>query len=86
LPWLLSFQDFISCIEKVGDGLGMNVQEEELKQGNLTEGEGLVQLAAWVPDMLSDFYLVKNPKFANNLTATKAKFKKISTALESPKV
>ncbi len=54
----------------------MNVQEEELKQGNLTEGEGLVQLAAWVPDMLSDFYLVKNPKIANNSTATKAKFKK----------
>jgi hypothetical protein len=39
-------------------------------------------MAAWFPDMFLNFYLVKNPKTAKNLTTTKA-IEKISTDLES---
>ncbi len=40
------------------------------------------QVAAWFPDLFSNFYLVKNHKIANNSTTTKAR-EKISTDLES---
>jgi hypothetical protein len=40
------------------------------------------QVAAWVPDMFCNFYLVKHHKIANNSTAPKAK-EKLSTDLES---
>jgi hypothetical protein len=53
---------------------------------NYNEGESAAsfchQLAALFPDMLCNFYLVKNHKIANNLITTKAK-EKISTDLES---
>jgi hypothetical protein len=39
------------------------------------------QLAAWVPDMLCNFYLVKNHKIAKNSKTTNAR-KKMSTDLE----
>jgi hypothetical protein len=39
------------------------------------------QVAAWVPDMLSNFYLVKNNKTAYNSATTEARIK-ISTDLE----
>ncbi len=31
------------------------------------------QVAAWVPDMYCDFYLVKNDKIAKDATATRAR-------------
>ncbi len=40
------------------------------------------QVAALVPDMFCNFYLVKNHKIANNLVPTEAR-EKISTYLES---
>ncbi len=40
------------------------------------------QIAACVPDMLRNFYLVKNHKIANNSATTEAR-KKISKGLES---
>jgi hypothetical protein len=40
------------------------------------------QVAAWVPDMFRNIYLVKNHRIANNSTTTKAR-EKISTCLES---
>jgi hypothetical protein len=40
------------------------------------------QVAALVPDMFYNFYLVKNHKIAKNSTTTKAR-EKISTFLES---
>jgi hypothetical protein len=39
-------------------------------------------VAAWVPDMLCNFYLVKNHKITNNSKRTEAG-EKISTDLES---
>jgi hypothetical protein len=39
-------------------------------------------VAAWVPDMFGDFYFMKNAKFANDLTTTKAR-EKINTYLRS---
>jgi hypothetical protein len=39
-------------------------------------------VAAWVPDLVCDFYLMKNHKFADNVTTTKAG-EKISTDLAS---
>jgi len=39
-------------------------------------------MAAWVPDMSCNFYLVKNHKISNNPTITKAR-EKISIDLES---
>ena len=39
------------------------------------------QVAAWVPYMFCNFYLVKNRKIDNNLTTTKAR--KISTGFKS---
>ncbi len=41
------------------------------------------QVAAWVPGMFCNFYLVKNLKIANNSTTTKAREKQISADLES---
>jgi hypothetical protein len=53
---------------------------------SLNEGESSAsfcyQVAAWFPDMFRNFYLLKNPKIANNLTTTKAR-EKISIDLES---
>jgi hypothetical protein len=40
------------------------------------------QVAAWNPNMFSNFYLVKNHNIAKNSTTTKARVK-ISTDLES---
>ncbi len=40
------------------------------------------QVAAWFPDMVRNFYLVKNHKIANNSTITKAG-EKINAVLES---
>jgi hypothetical protein len=40
------------------------------------------QVSAWVPDMCSNFYLVKSHKIANNSLTTQAR-EKISTDLES---
>ncbi len=40
------------------------------------------QVAAWVPDMSCNFYLVKNHTIAHNLTTTKAR-EKISAHMES---
>jgi hypothetical protein len=40
------------------------------------------QVAAWVPDMFCNFYLVKNHKIAKNSTTAKVR-EKISTDLES---
>jgi hypothetical protein len=40
------------------------------------------QVATLVPDMFSNFYLVKNHKIANNSATTEAK-EKLSTYLES---
>ncbi len=40
------------------------------------------QVATWVPDMFSNFYLVKSHKIANNSATTEAK-EKISTDFES---
>jgi hypothetical protein len=42
------------------------------------------QAAAWVPNMLCDFYFAKNHEIANNSTTTKAR-EKISTDLEYKK-
>jgi len=39
------------------------------------------QVAAWVPDMLCNFYLAKNHKITNNSTTIKA-IEKINTDLE----
>jgi hypothetical protein len=39
-------------------------------------------MAAWLPDMFCNFYLVKNHKIAKNVTTTKAR-EKIITDLES---
>ncbi len=39
------------------------------------------QVAAWFPDMFSNYYIVNNHKFAKNSTTTKA-IEKISTNLE----
>jgi hypothetical protein len=39
-------------------------------------------VAAWVPDMFCNFYLVKNHKIVKNSTTAKAR-EKISTDLES---
>jgi hypothetical protein len=39
-------------------------------------------VAAWFPDMLCNFYLVKNHKIAQNSTTTQAR-EKISTDLET---
>jgi hypothetical protein len=41
-----------------------------------------LQVAAWVSDMFCNFYFVKNQKFADNSTITKAR-QKISTDLGS---
>ena len=40
------------------------------------------QVAAWVPDVFHNFYLVKNHKIAYNPTTTDAR-EKVSTDLES---
>jgi hypothetical protein len=40
------------------------------------------KVAAWIPDLFCNFYFVKNYKFDNNSTTTKAR-EKISTGLES---
>jgi len=42
-------------------------------------------MAAWLPDMFCNFYLVKNHKIAKNVTTTKAR-EKIITDLESLKI
>jgi len=34
------------------------------------------QVAAWVPDIFYNFYLMKNHKIANNLVTTEAREKK----------
>jgi hypothetical protein len=39
-------------------------------------------VAAWFPDMICNFYFVKNHKIANNSAATEAR-EKIRTDLES---
>jgi hypothetical protein len=41
-----------------------------------------MQVAAWVPDMICNFYQVKNHKLINNATTSKA-IEKITTDLES---
>jgi hypothetical protein len=63
-----------------------------LGRGTLTEGEDSVpwgksaaifrhQVAAWVPDLLCNFYLVKSHKIANNSATTEGR-EKISTDLK----
>jgi hypothetical protein len=40
-------------------------------------------VAAWIPDILCNFYFVKNHKFANKKSTTTNAREKISTDLES---
>jgi hypothetical protein len=53
------------------------------QQLGLISCQFLPQMAAWFPEMLCNFYLVKNYKIANNLVTTEEATGKISTYLES---
>jgi hypothetical protein len=89
-PWSHPHQKKFSVSGTVAD---LSTTNPEIKvsnpaTGQLDEGKSAGsfcrQVAAWVPDMFCNFYLVKNDKIANNSTTTKAR-EKISADFESLK-
>jgi hypothetical protein len=55
----------------------MTVSNNNIPKLYFNEGKSAAsfccQVAAWLPDMFCNFYIVKNHNIAKNLTATKAR-------------